>query len=143
MNDKYFIDSNIIVYAHDIANQHKQEVAKRLIFEGLKSETGVISTQVLSEFFVTVTKKIEKPLPIDIAQREIQLLGNLTVIEIEYEMVLQAIETHRQNNISYWDSMIIAAAQRSQCSKLYSEDLSDGQTINNVQIINPFRKTAL
>lgn len=142
MNDKYFIDSNIIVYAHDIANPHKQEVAKRLIFEGLKNDTGVISTQVLSEFFVTVTKKIEKPLPIDIAQREIQLLGNLSVIEIEFEMVLQAIETHRQNRISYWDSLIVAAAQRSHCSKLYSEDLNDGQIINNVQVINPFRKTA-
>lgn len=138
MNDKYFIDSNIIVYAHDIANPHNQEAAKRLIFEGLQNDSGVISTQVLSEFFVTVTKKIKKPLPIDIAQREIHLLGNLTVIEIEYEMVIQAIEIHRQNRISYWDSLIIAAAQRSHCSRLYSEDLNDGQIINNVQVVNPF-----
>ncbi len=138
MIDKYFIDSNIIVYAHDTANPYKQEVAKRLIFEGLQNDSGVISTQVLSEFFVTVTKKIKKPLPFDIAQREIQLLGNLTVIEIEYEMVVQTIETHRQNKISYWDSLIISAAQRSRCSRLYSEDLNDGQIINNVQVINPF-----
>ncbi len=138
MNDRYFIDSNIIIYAHDIAYPHNQEVAKSLIFEGIRLDSGVISTQVLSEFFVTVTKKIKNPLPIDIAQREIELLKNLTVIEIEYEMIVQAIEIHRKSGISYWDSLIITAAQRAHCSRLYSEDLHDGQIINNVQIINPF-----
>ena len=137
MDDKYFIDTNLLVYAHDVKNPKKMGIAQQLIFEGIRNDSGTISTQVLSEFFVTVTKKLERSIGINEAKLEIELLRSLTVVEIEYEMVIRAINIHKEYKVSYWDALIIVAALRSQCTKLYTEDLNPGQTFEGLEIVNP------
>lgn len=139
MTDKVFLDTNILVYAHDHDSPDKKAVAQAIIFEGLREEAIAISAQVLSEFFVTVTQKIKKPMPVANAKREISLLSNLDVADIDVPMIVRAIDIKQQWTLSYWDSLIIAAAERTECKTVYSEDLSDGQRYGKVTVRNPFK----
>ena len=136
--DKYFIDTNILVYAHDSQSPQKQTKAQEVIFNGLRFGTGVISTQVLSEFFVTITRKIKKPLSPLKAKKEIILLSNLEIIDVDPPMITHAIDIQLRWKISYWDSLILSAAQRAQCSYIYSEDFADGQNYGFIKIRNIF-----
>ena len=138
MKDKYFLDSNILVYAHDTNDAEKSEIAKKLIFDGLANENVAISSQVLSEFFVTITKKVENPLSPLTAKNEIDLLKSMEVVEIDVQMVLSAIDIHVKSKISFWDSLIIGCAQKTKCFCLYSEDMNDNQMFGNVKVCNPF-----
>ncbi len=138
MKDKYFIDSNIIVYAHDHSEKKKYNISKKLILNGIMDENIVISTQVLSEFFVTVTKKIKKKLPVKTARKEINLLKSLQIIEIDIDLILLAIDISQKYKLSYWDSLIISAAKRSGATVIYTEDMNPGQIIESIKIINPF-----
>ncbi len=138
MKDKYFIDSNIIVYAHDHSEKKKYNISKKLILNGIMNENIVISTQVLSEFFVTVTKKIKKKLPVKTARKEIDLLKSLQIIEIDIDLILLAIDILLKYKLSYWDSLIISAAKRSGATVIYTEDMNAGQKIESIKIINPF-----
>ena len=138
MSDKYFIDSNILVYAHDSAEQIKSGIARKIMLDGILNENIVLSTQVLIEFYVTVTLKIKKKLSPDIAQKEITLLKCLRIIEIDIDIILDAIKIQKNNKLSYWDSLIIASAKRSGAGIIYSEDLNPGQVIDSIKIINPF-----
>ena len=136
--EKYFIDTNVLVYAHDIQDARKQSKAQKVIFDGLRLGTAVISTQVLIEFFVTITQKIEKPLSVVKAKKEIILLSNLEIIEVDAPMITRAIDIKKKWRLSYWDSLILSAAERGQCSKLYSEDFSDGRNYDSVRVCNIF-----
>lgn len=139
MKDKYFIDTNILVYANDRSEKAKHDQAKKILVDGIENENITLSTQVLSEFFVTVTRKIKVKLPENIAKKEILLLNAIEIVEIDFKMVIQAIDISKKIGLSYWDSLIIAAAQKAKCCILYSEDLNPGQTINGITIINPFK----
>ena len=136
--EKYFIDTNVLVYAHDTRDVRKQSKAQKIIFDGLRMGTGVISTQVLSEFFVTITQKIEKPLSAVKAKKEIILLSNLEIIEVDVPMIARAIDIKIKWRLSYWDSLILSAAERGQCLRLYSEDFSDGRSYDSVRVHNIF-----
>ncbi len=138
MKDKYFIDTNILVYANDRSEKDKHERAKQIILQGIANENIVVSTQVLSEFYVTITRKIKTRLPVNIAKKEILLLKNIEIIDIDFLCIIQAINISIENNLSYWDSLIIAAAQKAKCNIVYSEDLNPDQTIDSVTIKNPF-----
>ena len=138
MKDKYFIDTNILVYANDRSERGKQEKAKQILFNGITNEDITVSTQVLSEFYVTVTQKIKIKLSADIAKKEIVLLKAIEIVEIDFNLIIQAINICNENKLSYWDSLIIAAAQKAKCTIIYSEDLNPGQTIDTVTIVNPF-----
>lgn len=138
MKDKYFIDTNILVYANDRSEREKQEKAKQILFAGIANEDIAVSTQVLSEFYVTVTKKIKTKLPAGIAKKEILLLKAIEVVEIDFNLIIQAINICNENKLSYWDSLIIAAAHKAKCTVVYSEDLNPGQTFDTVTIVNPF-----
>lgn len=142
MKDKFFVDTNIIVYAHDAESATKQSRAQEIIIEGIRLENAVISTQVLCEFFVTITEKIKKPLSVAKARREIILLSHLEIIEVDVSMIIRAIEIRQRWKISYWDGLIISAAERSGCSTLWSEDLSDRQSYGDVKVRNPFVHSA-
>lgn len=135
---KYFIDTNVLVYAHDTQDARKQSKAQEIIFNGLRLGAAVISTQVLSEFFVAITQKIEKPLSAAKAKKEIILLSNLEVIEIDVPIITRAIDIKIKWRLSYWDSLILSAAERAQCSKIYSEDFSDGRSYDSVRACNIF-----
>ena len=138
MKGANFFDTNILVYAYDNHFPDKQQQAREVIISAVKNGTGVLSTQVLGEFFTVVTKKINKPLSVRDARDIIKYMGRMTVQEIDLLIVERALDTLEQYKISYWDSLIIAAAERAQCKRILSEDLNAGQKYHGIEITNPF-----
>ncbi len=143
IGDKIFLDTNIVVYAHDTSAGEKHKVAEKLMEDLWNSGLGVLSTQVLQEFFVIVTRKIPKPLDIRIAKEIISNLLKWEVVVNDGDSILDAIEIHFQHRYSFWDSMIIESAMKGGASLLLSEDLPDGQVINGIKIKNPFLDSSL
>lgn len=138
MKGANFFDTNILVYAYNNHFPDKQQRAREVIISAVKNGNGVLSTQVLGEFFTVVTKKINEPLSVRDARSIIQYMGSMPVQEIDLLIVKRAIDTLEQYKISYWDSLIIAAAERAQCKCILSEDLNAGQKYHGIEIINPF-----
>ena len=136
--DKVFLDTNIIIYAYDISAGEKYEKASNIVMNFWDSKLGVISTQVLQEFYVNVTQKISKPLSKKIAGEIVKDLLKWHVEVNDEETLLSAIELHVKYKYSFWDSLIIQAAKQANVSLLFTEDLSDGQTIEGIKIKNPF-----
>jgi predicted nucleic acid-binding protein len=136
MTERSFLDSNIPLYAADASAGPKRKKALALIDAGLRTRRGVLSTQVLQEYYVNATKKLG--LTADTARSSVELLGSMHVTVILPEDVLAAIDIHRLHSVSFWDSLIIRAAQKSGCKILYSEDMQDGQHFGSVKIVNPF-----
>jgi predicted nucleic acid-binding protein len=138
MSDNSFVDTNILVYAHDLSTGDRHSNASALI-EGLwEAGTGVISTQVLQEFYVTVTRKIKNPLRPAEAR---EIIRNYLVWPVQAndpEMTIRASEIGEKNNLSFWDALIITAALRLQAGKIITEDLKHGQIIEGILIENPF-----
>jgi predicted nucleic acid-binding protein len=136
MSARSFFDSNILVYTDDAGAPEKQALALDLLERGRIERSGVISTQVLQEYFVTATKKLK--VPSDIARRKTEIFGHLDLVRIGFEDILVAIDLHRAHQISFWDGLILQAALRSGCSVLFSEDLQAGRKVQGLEIINPF-----
>ncbi|HYQ18855.1 MAG TPA: PIN domain-containing protein, partial [Polyangiaceae bacterium] len=126
--ERTFIDTNVIVYADDRAAGDKGERARALLQELMSSRTGVISLQVLQEYFVVATRKLG--VPAEVARRKIELLSTFDVVRPDVTDVLSAIDLTRLHSISFWDAMIVRAAENAGCSVLLSEDLSDGEIIS-------------
>ena len=139
MKNRVFLDTNILVYAYDQHDPHKQIIAQELLTDGIKQENLILSVQVLGEFFNVVTRHILQPMSPGEAKEVINTLSILLVQDIDMTMVKRAIDTHEIYQISYWDSLIISAAERSGCGMILSEDLSDGQTYHNILVNNPFK----
>jgi predicted nucleic acid-binding protein len=137
-----FVDANILVYAFDSSAGRKQQVARQLLERLWEDGTGCISVQVLQEFFVTVTRKVGKPLPVEEATARVRELATWNVFAPTAHDVLAAIGLHTQSRIGFWDAMIVLAAAESGCDVLWTEDLSDGQRIRGVHIRNPFADNA-
>ena len=137
MSGKYFIDSNIIVYAHDL-DKERREIAQQDIINGIISGNAVISAQVLSEFFVTVTQKIKEPLSLPAAEAEVVLLSRLEVVSLDIFLVQTAIRLQRKHRLSYWDSLILASAIKGGCAEIYSEDFTHARRYEGVLIKNIF-----
>jgi predicted nucleic acid-binding protein len=137
MSARSFFDSNILVYSDDARSPEKQARALDLIERCRIEHTGVISTQVLQEDFVTSTKKLK--VPAEIAQRKTELFSRFDLVRIDVEDILAAIGLHRAHQLSFWDALIVRAALRSGCSVLLSEDLQSGRKIDGLEIVNPFR----
>ena len=135
--ERTFIDTNVIVYADDRSAGDKAQRARSLLHELMSSRSGVVSLQVLQEYFVVATRKLG--VPADVARRKIELLSNLDVVRPDVTDVLSAIDLTRLRPISFWDAMIVRAAENAGCSLLLSENMSDGELISGVRIKNPFR----
>ena len=133
-----FVDANVLVYAFDPSAQAKQMTAVELIERLWESGTGCVSVQVLQEFFVTVTRKVPKPLSIDAAAERVREYSAWKVFAPAAGDVLAAIALHKQAQISFWDAMILQAAAESGCDLLWTEDLTERQILRGVQIRNPF-----
>ncbi len=133
-----FFDTNILVYAYDSHLPDKQQKAQNIVLSGVREGNGVLSTQVLGEFFMVVTKKINKPLSVSDARDIIKYMGRMKVQEIDVLIVERALDTLEQYKISYWDALIIAAAERARCKRILSEDLNAGQIYHGIEITNPF-----
>jgi predicted nucleic acid-binding protein len=131
-----FFDTNILVYTDDRANPAKQKRALDLLDEHKQMESGVISLQVLQEYFVTVTRKYGLD-PAD-ARRKVELFAAFDVMEPVLSDVLAAIDLHRLHGFSYRDALIIHCAKQTGCRELLTEDLQHGQVIDGVRIVNPF-----
>jgi predicted nucleic acid-binding protein len=138
MKDKVFLDTNIIVYAHDRSSGDKYAVAREIMDYLWESRRGVISVQVLQEFFVCVTQKILKPLLIKNARIILEYLSTWDVVANDKYITLKAIDIQERYRFSFWDSIIIQAAIQGQARILLSEDLPDGQVVKDLKILNPF-----
>ena len=138
MSDRTFVDTNIIVYAHDLDAGSKHDVAKAHVTALWESKTGVISTQVLQELYVTLTRKIRSPLPKAQVRR---ILNNYLAWDVavnDGSIILQASEIEETHNISFWDAMIVSAAYMKNATILLTEDLNVGQQVEGMTIVNPF-----
>lgn len=133
-----FFDSNILIYAADRSEPEKQFQARRLLNSAIENETGTLSVQVLGEFFSVVTKRIPNPLSVEEAEAIIERTAVLPVVELDWSLVRRAIESHKEYGISYWDSLIVAAAERAGCTRIISEDLNSGQSYHGITVVDPF-----
>lgn len=136
MSVRSFIDTNILVYTDDHDSPEKQSKALELFEKMRLAGTGVVSTQVLQEYFAAATRKLG--VSAEIARRKVELFAHLDLMIIDLPDVLAAIDLHRLHQFSIWDALIIRAAKQTNCSILYTEDLQHGQKINGLKLINPF-----
>jgi predicted nucleic acid-binding protein len=141
MNDNrelFFIDTNILIYAHDLSAGEKHDRARELIQMLWGTGIGCLSIQVLQEFFVTVTRKVARPIKTEDAARVIKDLATWNLHQPNANDVLGAIGLQEYHQVSFWDAMILWSASQMGCSKLYSEDLSADQIYEDVLVVNPF-----
>ncbi len=136
MSDRAFLDTNILVYAHDTGAPDKQRISRELIAQLADSGDGVISTQVLQEFYVAATRKLGVA-PIA-AKGVLKTLSVFEIVQISTKLIHEAIDCSILNQLSFWDSLILAAASSAGCSTVLSEDLSSNQTILGMKVRNPF-----
>jgi predicted nucleic acid-binding protein len=136
MTERSFLDTNVLLYADDASSGDKQEAAISLIEAGFRSRKGVISTQVLQEYFVNATRKLG--VTADVARASVELYQSMHTVSILPADILEAIDLHRLHSISLWDSLIVCAAAKSGCRILYSEDLQNGRRFGSVRVVNPF-----
>ncbi len=134
---RVFFDTNVIVYSHDRDDIRKRDIASYLLYHAMIMRRGVISAQVLGETYVTLVKKYHRDA--DEAADEIRQLTQFRVVDLTSALVLRGLEIKAQFGLSYWDSLIIAAAERASCKVVLSEDLNDGQTYGSVLVMNPFK----
>ena len=139
MSDRFFVDTNILMYAHDKAAGAKHERAKALVEELWRSRTGVVSTQVLQELAVNLRKKVGRPLDAKATREIVTDYLAWHVVVNGGESILEALDLEVRFQISFWDALVVHAAQSAGTQVLYSEDLSDGQLYGAVRVMNPFR----
>jgi len=137
MTEKYFVDTNILVYAHDRAAGLKQERARQLLESLWDSGQGVLSTQVLQELCINLRRKVAPPLPVNTIRGLIQDYMSWEIVVNTPASVTQALDIEVRYETSFWDALILQAAESSGASVLYSEDLNAGQKYGPVQVINP------
>jgi predicted nucleic acid-binding protein len=136
MSDRTFVDTNVLVYADDFANPAKRDHAQELIRRLIHERSGVVSLQVLQEYFAAVTRKLR--MDSGDARERVEVYSRFNVVKLEPEDVLHAIDLHRAHRISIWDSLIVRAASVAGCRTLYTEDLQNGFRIENLEVVNPF-----
>jgi predicted nucleic acid-binding protein len=137
MSARSFFDTNVLVCADDKAAPAKQRRAIDLVAEHRRAGTGVVSLQVLQEYFVTVTRKLH--IDARIARRKVELLAEFDVAAPEVADILAAIDLHRLHGFSFWDALVLRSAKQAGCSVLFSEDLQDAGELDGVLVANPFR----
>ena len=133
-----FVDTNLLLYAYDVNAGDRHQQARTLVGRLGRMRKGALSVQVLQEFYVNVVRKISVPLSPAIARERVGILGLWPTHAPAVQDVLTAIDVAEQDQISFWDAMIVRSASALGCEILWSEDLKDGQIINGVQVMNPF-----
>jgi predicted nucleic acid-binding protein len=140
MNGRAFVDTNILVYAHDQRGGKKTARAQELLTQLWLQQRGVLSTQVLQEFCVNVRRKFSQPLTIEQLREAITLYRKWRIMVNSPESILRALEIEQKCQLSFWDALIVQAASSAGCEVLYSEDLSHGQEYEGVLVVNPFKE---
>jgi predicted nucleic acid-binding protein len=137
MTGRCFVDTNILVYAHDASKGRKHERARALVEALWQSRSGVISTQVLQELRVNVQKKTAHPLGSKATRALIADYLAWQVVVNDGNAILEALDIQARFRVSFWDALVIQAAQAAGADILYSEDLSDGQRYGDLRVVNP------
>ena len=140
---RQFVDTNVVVYAHDETAGPKRERARTLLADLWNAHAGCLSVQVLQEVYVTLTVKVPRPLEAGTATAIVSDLSRWYIHVPGSADVLGAIALHRRHRISFWDAMIVWSAQQQGCTTLWSEDLSPGQTYDGLRVRNPFLSTGV
>lgn len=138
MNDKVFVDTNVLIYAHDVDAKAKHEVAKTALRELWSQRTGVLSMQVLQEFYVNVTRKIASPLPKESARLVVNTYS-IWCVETTVAEIAAAFRIEDESHIGFWDALIVAAAAKAGATRLLSEGMNTQQVIAGIRVENPFR----
>lgn len=131
-----FLDTNILVYSDDPRDPIKQAIAIEMVKNHLRNKTGVVSLQVLQEYFTSATGKLK--LAADLAKRRVEFFALIQLVEPGITDILAAIDLHRLHGLSYWDALILHSAKKAGCRQLLTEDLQHGSVIDGVRIVNPF-----
>ncbi len=140
MSGKFFLDTNLLVYALDPTEPGKQAVAQRWIATAHESRDGCLSDQVVQEWFNVVLRKAAVPLSAEQAVSVYRrLIEPLWHVQSSRELVDTALDLHQHDSLSWWDSLIVSAAIQGGCERLLSEDLQHGRKVRGVKIVNPFR----
>ena len=133
-----FVDTNVLIYAHDRSAGSKHEQARTLMHELWDTRAGCLSIQVLQEFYVNITRKVAQPLAPEAAAEIITDLSAWSIHRPDVSDLLEAIRLQTRLQLSFWDAMIIASANRLGCHTVWSEDLNAGQTYGDTVVKNPF-----
>jgi predicted nucleic acid-binding protein len=137
MADKYFVDTNILIYAHDRTMGGKHERAWRIVYDLWTSGQGVLSTQVLQELCVNLRRKLARPLSMDEIRHLVRDYMSWEIVVNTPEAIIQALDIEVRYKISFWDALILQAAEQSGATILYSEDLAAKQNYGTVRVLNP------
>lgn len=137
--DRSFVDTNLLVYAYDVDAGEKHDVAKQLLLQLWSDDAGAVSTQVLQEFYVTVTRKLSKPLGKRAAREVIGTYEAWDPFRPTVDDILAASQLEERHRLGFWDALVIVAAERSRCTMLLSEDLQHGRDFGTVRVHNPLR----
>ncbi|MCK6682578.1 MAG: PIN domain-containing protein [Thermoanaerobaculia bacterium] len=136
MRGRAFIDTNVLVYLFDRDAPEKARTAKEVL--EAEGPLGAISTQILQEFYVIVTRKLGRPLSEEDAERALRNLAVLDVRTIDVELVLLAAVRSRRDKLAFWDSLVVETALRAGCRRLLTEDLQEGRVFGTLRVENPF-----
>lgn len=133
-----FVDTNVLVYAHDLSETRRRPVAQTVLDDLWRARTGVVSTQVLSEFYVVATRKFDPPMSRRAARRVAGAYTAWPVVQVDGPLILAASTLEERHTLSFWDALIIEAAARCGATRLLSEDLQTSRRIRGLTIENPF-----
>jgi predicted nucleic acid-binding protein len=136
MSGRSFFDTDVLVYSDQGDAPEKRRRSLELLADGRRARTGVVSTQVLQEYFVTVTRKLG--VDAALARRKTEIFGRLHVVIPRLDDILGAIDLVRMHRLSFWDGLVIRSALVSGCSRLLSEDLQHGRRFDALEVVNPF-----
>jgi predicted nucleic acid-binding protein len=139
MTDRVFVDTNVLVYSRDASEPAKQRQAMAWMDHLWRRQTGRLSFQVLNEFYVTVTQKLQPGMEVHSAREDVRLLLSWGPTQLDARVLETAWRIQDRYKLSYWDALIASAAQTTDCRYLLSEDLQESLRIDAVEVINPFR----
>ena len=135
---KFFFDTNVLVYLFDADSPEKRKKARSLFQKHVEAGDILLSTQVLQEFYVAVTRKLGRPLDAAAASEAVSSFAELPLAQIDSELIVSAIHRSRNSQLSFWDALIVQAAIEGHASTLYSEDMQHGQMQDRLRVVNPF-----
>lgn len=139
MSDSFFVDTNVLIYVRDPTHPVKQARCQDWLRRLWSEQSGRLSTQVLHEYYSVVTRKLKPGLPIDVARAEVRSLASWNPVVVTTGLAERAWLLEDRFSLSWWDALIVAAAQVSRADYLLSEDLQDGMDFGGLQVLNPFR----
>jgi predicted nucleic acid-binding protein len=133
-----FFDTNVLVYLFDNSEPEKKARAQEVLDREIAAGRAALSTQVLQEFYVNVTRKLASPLPSEVAEARVRDFSRLPLVRVNAPLILAAIARSRRMGFSYWDALILEAALAAGADRLLTEDLQHGQEIEGLRVENPF-----